>query len=382
MSLWQMLSPQVQEEGEGFLRVTLSLALGPGREIRRMLASCGSAKATLERLEPATVCGEFEAQVWLRNVDREWKSCKKLGIQVLTPMDPNWPVGVDQAPRPPAFLLVRGIWPPGDAPKLAMVGSRHASEYGRRHARELSAAWARAGGTVVSGGAAGIDAVSHQACLDAGGYTLAILGSGLRSPYPAIHRNLFERIMGQGALLSEYPAAFPTAAYRFPERNRLVAALSDLVLVVQCREESGALHTARFAKQMGRELLVLPGPVDDPACAGSNRLLTQGAQLMSGWPRLEQGLSIRSTARTGLELPGVETKNRSGATGIDLSLLDPPAQRVLSALGEEVCHMDDLCATLNVSPSFLSAALLEFELQGWVVKELGNRYRLRVNLTR
>lgn len=382
MTLWDKLPPWAQAVGEGLLRVVLSLALGPGREIHRVLGTWGSASAALQHLSPAEVGGEFRLETWQKQLQAELHTCEKLGIRALHPEDPDWPPGLSPLTQNPAFLLVRGVWPPPSAPRLAIVGSRRASEYGRRQATACAATWVRLGGAVVSGGATGIDAAGHLACLEAGGFTLAVLGSGLRAPYPSIHKPLFERIVGSGALITEYPSAFPLAAYRFPERNRLLAALSDVVLVVQCREGSGALHTARYARQLGRPLLVIPGPVDDPACAGSNLLLSQGARLLAAPSQLSSWLTGVGKGDTATCLPTAGSKKATEAAGIDLSLLDPSAQRVLIALAKDVSHIDDLCATLNVSPSFLSAALLEWELLGWVAKEVGNRYRLLVNLAR
>lgn len=382
MTLWDKLPPWTREVGEGLLRVGLSLALGPGREIHRVLGTWGSAAAALQQLTPGEVGGKFRQDTWVKQVQVELHTCEELGVRALYPEDPHWPPGLSHLSSSPAFLLVRGLFPLPSAPRLAIVGSRRASEYGRRQAAACAATWVKLGGVVVSGGATGIDAAGHVACLDAGGRTLAVLGSGLRSPYPSIHKSLFERIVGNGALISEYPSTFPLAAYRFPERNRLLAALSDVVLVVQCREGSGALHTARYARQLGRPLLAIPGPVDDQACAGSNLLLCQGARLLAAPNQLVDFTTAAQNsaeAATGL---GVGSKKATDAAGIDLSLLDPSAQRVLIALAKDVSHIDDLCATLNVSPSFLSAALLEWELLGWVAKEVGNRYRLLVNLAR
>lgn len=382
MTLWEMLPDSVRDEGEGEWRLALSLALGAKGELRHLLAALGGGRRVLQSLDAAQLGPPFPGKAWPALVRREVSLCKELGIRIVWPEEPSWPSHLDQAPRPPAFLLVQGQWPPPPGkPSIAMVGSRRASDYGKRQAHDLASCWSRSGGIVVSGGAVGIDAASHRACLEAGGYTVAVLGSGLKSPYPSSHRSLFDAIRKQGALVSEYPSVLPNAPYHFPERNRLLAALADAVVIVQCREGSGALHTAKFARLLKKPLLVVPGPVDDAACSGSNALLGQGAGLLAGVPGMEE-LHQQLAGQKGPRKPNGGEGIPQEPTGISLSLLDPPAQRVLSALAEGVCHMDDLSVALNASPASLSAALLECELQGWVSREAGNRYRLRVTVAR
>jgi len=186
-------------------------------------------------------------------------------------------LGCDEVPSP---LAVRGTLLPRDRGAVAVVGTRRASRYGETVARRLAAALAHQGVTVISGAARGIDSAAHEAALEAGGRTIAVLGEGLCAPTSAADPALLERIAAAGAVLSEFPAEVPPRRFTFPRRNRTLVALAARVVVVEAPLRSGALITAGFAIRLGRALYAVPGPIDHPGSAGPHRLLREGASLL------------------------------------------------------------------------------------------------------
>lgn len=200
-------------------------------------------------------------------------NCSPDDAQVLTPEQDEYPARLRDLRTPPRALWVRGTLAIAEPPAVAIVGTRGASPYGERVARAIATACARAGVCVVSGLARGIDGVSHAAALEAGGRTVAVLGTGIDQVYPRQHRALQERIAREGVLLSEFGVGERGHAGAFPQRNRLIAALADVTVVVEAPERSGALNTARYALELGRTLAVVPHAIDAPAGRGGNLLL-------------------------------------------------------------------------------------------------------------
>jgi DNA processing protein len=191
---------------------------------------------------------------------------------------PEYPARLRELRRPPDPLYARGMLACAAAPAVAIVGTRHATPYGVRTARALATACARAGIAVVSGLAQGIDAAAHVAALEAGGRTVAVLGTGLDRCYPRTHHALQQRIGEEGLLLSELPAGSTGHPGSFPERNRIIAALADITVVVEAPAQSGALITADRALELGRTVACVPNAIDVPSAAGSNRLLKAHAE--------------------------------------------------------------------------------------------------------
>lgn len=266
-----------------------------------------------------------------------------------------FPVRLTCIPDPPARLWIRGDpshVPRMDEPSIAVVGSRAATRDGLEVARRIVDALARAGVVVVSGLARGIDAVAHQATLDAGGRTIAVLGSGLQRLYPAEHGSLADRIVGSGAVISEYPPDTPPLAGQFPRRNRLVSGLADAVLVVEAPERSGALITAGTALDQGKEVLVVPGRVPGLRNRGGHLLLRDGARLVE-------------TAEDIL---------------IDMGWVAPTAGRAhgRSAMAaESVFTVDDVVQETGETPQQVLARLLPLELAGQI-RRIGSARFLRV----
>ncbi|MCM1058225.1 MAG: DNA-processing protein DprA [Firmicutes bacterium] len=201
-------------------------------------------------------------------------------IRVLERQDREYPRRLREIPGPPKRLYVLGKLPEEQIPTVAVIGARDCSEYGKYVASGLGAALGRSGIQVVSGMARGVDGISQEAALDAGGSSFAVLGSGVDICYPAGNRQLYEKLKLTGGILSEYPPGTPPVSRHFPPRNRIVSGLSDAVVVVEAREKSGTLITVDMALEQGREVYVVPGRVTDPLSGGCNRLLKLGAGLL------------------------------------------------------------------------------------------------------
>lgn len=207
--------------------------------------------------------------------EREIDGCTKKGVTLLTWGEAGYPEALRRLTDPPLVLYRRGPLSPGEG--VGIVGTRKCSPYGRRIASELGAGVASRGGVVVSGGARGIDSAAHEGCLEAGGPTIAVLGTGIDRVYPVSNRRLFEDISIKGALVTEFPLGTEAKSWTFPRRNRIIAALSAPLVVVEAPSRSGAMITARLALEAGRDVWAVPGRISDALCRGSNGLIGDGA---------------------------------------------------------------------------------------------------------
>ena len=270
----------------------------------------------------------------------------KLGVTWIARSSPRFPRGLAAIFDPPAGLFVNGDVEPGllDAPAVAVVGARACSSYGAQVARMLGRELGRAGLVVVSGMARGIDAEAHRGALDAGGRTVAVFGCGIDRDYPASHAELAGRIRETGVVISEYGPGVEPAPWRFPARNRIVAGLAEVTVVVEARERSGALITADLALEEGREVFAVPGEITSALSAGTNRLLALGAT-----PLLEPADVLRSF---GIEEAASVPPRVEGA-----------AARVLDAL-DGAMAVDELVRATGLDASAVAAALTELELAG------------------
>ena len=211
--------------------------------------------------------------------------CKEKTISILTIDDPAYPFRLRNTPDAPILLYYKGILPDWDAaPLIGVVGTRKASAYGLQVAHQMGYQIARCGGIVVSGGASGIDAAAMQGALDAGCPVVGVLGCGVDVVYPRGNRKLFEAVMENGCLISEYPPQAQGIPWHFPARNRIISGVANGTLIVEAPEKSGALITARWALEQGRDVFVVPGNINTVSCMGSNALLQEGAMpVFSGW---------------------------------------------------------------------------------------------------
>jgi DNA processing protein len=288
-----------------------------------------------------------------------------LGGQVLLPYDDAFPMCLRDIPDPPAFLCALGRLELAGREAVAVVGSRDHTSYGARACRSLAGAAASEGLVVVSGMARGLDAVAHEAALEAGGFTIGVLGNGVAVAYPAANRRLYARVAREGLLLSEFPPDDPPRAGSFPRRNRLVSGLARVTLVVEAAIDSGALLTAASALDQGREVFAVPGPITSPTSAGTNRLIRDGAapclepaDLIAAYPALASRAAARRAGR-GAAAPG--------AAG------EPP-DPVLALLTREPLPLDVLAARLGRPAAGVLAALTTLELAGRVARRPDGRF--------
>jgi len=315
------------------------------------LAEAGLGQKVIERI--------LEAR---EKVDLE-KLCEKIasqGIQVLTWQDEMYPARLKEIDQPPPVLYVRGDYQPDDLFAVALVGTRRVTAYGRQIAEETASFLAANGITVVSGLARGVDAVAHQAALQAGGRTIAVLGSGVDRIYPPEHRRLAEQIQERGAIISDYAPGTPPDASNFPPRNRIISGLSLAVVVIEAGETSGALITAQFAAEQGREVFAVPGSILAPQSKGTNKLIQQGAQPLLNAGDLMQALDL----------------TRMGAHKAARKALpaDQTEARLLSLLGNEPLHVDEIRNQTDLPIEKVSAALALMELKGMVRQVGGMNY--------
>ena len=208
---------------------------------------------------------------------REYEACLGQGISLLSCENPEYPEGLWDLPDPPVLLYCRGTFP-SSSDLVGVVGTRRCSGYAWGVAHALGRVLAKRSLGVLSGGALGIDGAAHGGCLEEEGYTAAVFGTGVDMAFPLEHEKLFGNILEKGgALLSEYPLGTPGKAWRFPRRNRIIAGLAERIVVVEAPRRSGAIITARLAGEIGREIWIVPGRIDEGVCAGSNALLAEGA---------------------------------------------------------------------------------------------------------
>jgi DNA processing protein len=293
-----------------------------------------------------------------RQVDlvRIWDKITSQCIQVLTWNDADYPRRLKEIDQPPPTLYVRGSLLPEDQLAIAIVGTRRITVYGRQVAEDTATILAQNAVTVVSGLARGVDAAAHQAALKAGGRTIAVLGSGVDRIYPPENRKLAEQITENGAVISDYAPGTPPDSLNFPPRNRIISGLSIATLVVEAGTESGALITATYAAEQGREVFAVPGNINAPQSRGANRLIRDGARpLLHPMDLLEA-----------LELEHVQQHVQAQI----LFPADEVETKILGIIQNEPVHVDEIRARTDLPIEKVSATLSLMELKG-IVRQVG-----------
>jgi DNA processing protein len=268
---------------------------------------------------------------------------------------------------PPPFLYVKGTIRAQDEKAVAIVGSRSASEYGRRMARDLSRGLTSLGFTVVSGMARGIDGTAHDAALHARGRTIAVLGSGVERAYPPEHEALYHRICENGAVISELPIGTRPMAFNFPARNRLISGFSLGVVVVEATEKSGSLITAAMAVEQGREVFAVPGEAGASRSRGSHWLIRQGAKLVERVDDIIEEIAPQLLSHSG----GAVQPSRPV---LPQSASDA-ARKVFALLQENSLQVDQVIEKSGLAPAQALEVLLDLELQGFLRQSPGKIYR-------
>jgi DNA processing protein len=297
------------------------------------------------------------------NLDACLSQAEAAGVTLLTWDSPGYPTYLREIPGAPPLLYMHGTIQEVDRWAVAVVGTRRLTSYGRQATRDIVTGLVRNGVTIVSGLAKGVDAIAHQTALDAGGRTIAVLGSGLDCIYPSENRSLAAKISaGRGALISEYGMGVQPEAKNFPPRNRVISGLSLGVIVVEAGERSGALITSKFALEQDREVFAVPGSINSPASRGPNRLIQQGAKLVTSADDVIDELNLTMVAEK---------------TAVQLALPESAEEAaLLSQLSTQPVHIDELSRTSGMAPSLVSSTLTLMELKGTVQQVGGMNYAL------
>jgi DNA processing protein len=376
-------SPDVSSSQRAEERALVALSMvpgvGPGR-IRSLVARLGSGTAVLEASTEA-LCGvpgigkktarairEFDADDEARE---QVERARRANATLITTQDERFPKLLRQIYDPPAFMWMRGALQPEDERALAVVGTRRCSDYGRRVAEDLTGALARRGFTIVSGLAYGIDAAAHRAALEAGGRTVAVLGSGADRIYPQKHTRLARRIIeGPGAVLSEFPMGADPDAANFPRRNRIVSGMALGALVVESPGESGALITARLAVEQNREVFAAPSSIYNDTGEGCNRLIQRGhAKLVLSVEDVLEELNVDAEPDPTSADAGSESEPEA-----DAPALNDEEERLMEALGREPEPLDVICERSGMDASAALVHLLQLEFKGLVRQLAGKQF--------
>ncbi len=293
---------------------------------------------------------------------------KRAGIEIIDFWDELYPENLKRIYDPPAFIFIKGSLEKTDRYAIAMVGTRMPSSYGKLVAEKIAAELAQQGLTIVSGLARGIDTISHWAAVRAGGRTLAVMGCGLDYIYPAENKNLADKIVEQGALISEFPLGTKPDAMNFPRRNRIVSGLSLGTIVVEAGTKSGALLTANYALEQSREVFAVPGNINSPKSAGTNQLIKDGAKLITDAKDIL--IELEPQLKRFLREEDVRIKELPA----DLTELE---KLLLSRLSHEPIHIDMLSAAIGKSTAETLSALLPLEFRD-LVKQLPGKMFIRL----
>jgi DNA processing protein len=343
--------------------------IGPSR-FRRLLDVVGEPEATWKA--KATTLAQagldrraIDGIVQLRDqtdAAEVWRRLERLGVSVITWSDAAYPEHLREIADSPPILYLKGELLSADRWAVSVVGTRRVTAYGRQVVERLVAELARSGVTIVSGLARGVDALGHRVALEAGGRTLAVLGSGLDRLYPTEHAALARDIAARGAIITEFPLGTPPDAVNFPRRNRIISGLSMGTLVVEAGETSGALITADFALEQGREVFAVPGSILSPASAGSNRLIQEGAKLVASARDVLEELNLTAVAQHEAVREALPENETEAA--------------LLRVLSSEPVHVDELGRTSALPVAEVSSALTMMELKG-LVRQIGGMNYVR-----
>jgi DNA processing protein len=362
---------------DAWLRLALLPGLGPLTAAKLLDAADGDPTApftwSMGRLRDIDGVGPERSRricdpAGAEAVATERAVCHKAGIRIIVRDDPDYPADLLRLPDPPLCIWMRGEIRPEDRLALAVVGPRKPSPYGHRIAHRWCGQLARLGVCLVSGLARGVDTVAHEQAVTAKGRTIAVIGSGFGRLYPEENASLADRIAdGCGAVISELPFTQPPTPGTFPRRNRLVAALSLATLVVEAGPQSGALITARLCNEMGKMVLCVPGPVDNPESQGANKLIRDGATLVATVDEVLEEVEPLMTLATGMR----KAASDAGTTSAAQARADSPRAAALSGrekqvytlLNDQPRNVDDLVRTGALPPSVISATLLSLELK-------------------
>ena len=361
---------------EALVALNMLPKIGPIR-VRRLLQAFGGSAAVLgapkDLLMRVDGIGEETAGIlhgWQDHADplKEINEARSRGISIVTQDDEDYPVPLQTAYDPPLLLYVWGKIEARDRHAIGVVGSRRATHYGTQSTKKLSYQLAQAGFTIISGLARGIDTAAHEAAVAANGRTIAVIGSGLGKLYPPENLALAEKIAsGNGAVVSEFPLNTAPDKQTFPMRNRIVAAWSRALLVVECPAWSGSLITANLAVEYGKPVFAVPGPIDKPTSAGCNQLIRDGATLVADASHILDDLG---------ELPFAR-KETQPELAIAIPELPEEENQVFAAVDADDSPVDRIIERCGLPAHVVSACLMKLEMRRLVRALPGFRYTRR-----
>jgi len=305
--------------------------------------------------------------------------CRQQAISLLIPASEDYPRLLSEIPDPPALLYCRGRIEQRDSLAVAIVGSRRCSHYGRQQTEKLAGGLARAGMTIISGLARGIDGHAHRGAMRAGGRTIAVLATGVDEIYPAEHEELAKEISATGAVVSESSLGQKPLAGLFPQRNRIISGLSLGVIVVEASRKSGALHTARHAMEQGREVFAVPGRIDSPESQGCHDLIRDGAKLVTC---VDDVLEELGPLIEPVEVPVTEAENSPATTTTPPQAVHSPRElslseqerRILNLVPQEPVHIDQILQRADIETSRVLSTLTVLEMKRMVRRFPGSNY--------
>ncbi len=309
---------------------------------------------------PQRVVTNFSQVTQQVDLERVMEKIAAGNVRVITWSDSDYPRRLKEIDQSPPVLFIRGTINVEDDWAVAVVGTRRVTPYGRQVADEIGRFLAQNGVTVVSGLARGVDAIAHEAALQAGGRTFAVLGSGVDVIYPPEHRKLAAEIIRQGAVISDYPVGTQPDGVNFPPRNRIISGLSLATVVVEAGEKSGALITAEFAVDQGRDVFAVPGSILAAQSQGTNRLIEQGARPLLKMSEILEALKLE-------QIPEKQQARKH-------SPMSKEEQSLLEHLSSDPVHIDQLCELTGLPITNVSATLTMMELKGFVTQVGGMNY--------
>jgi DNA processing protein len=359
--------------------VRLACVPGIGSRLRRLLLERFGSPEAVFQADPAELqrvarlgpklAQEIPSHATSTAADDVLDLCAARDVDIILEGQSRYPGLLSRIDDPPGLLFVRGQMQPADSLAVAIVGARHATAYGIRAAEQLAGGLARAGYTVVSGLARGIDAAAHRGALKAGGRTLAVLGSGVLSIYPPEHEDLADEVIANGAILSELPPRCEPNQATFPQRNRIVSGLSLGVVVVQASERSGALITARLAGEQGREVFAVPGPIDCRVSRGCHALIRDGAKLVESVDDVLEEIGPLFETCTAPDGRQIQHAAELQLGDIEKQVLDAVAARGT----DEPVAIDDLVVDTNLAASQVLATIGVLEMRRLLRRHPGSR---------
>ncbi|HHW73792.1 MAG TPA: DNA-protecting protein DprA [Firmicutes bacterium] len=299
----------------------------------------------------------------------EWQRLQELKIACISPGSSGYPSLLKQISQPPPLLYCRGAWLESDNRAVAIVGSRRCTFYGREVARRLAGELADAGITIVSGMALGIDTAAHEGALERSGRSVAVLGCGVERCYPPGNRRLRDRLIREGAVISEFPLDTKPLPQHFPRRNRIISGASLGTVVVEAPEKSGALITAYYALEQNREVLAVPGNIGSPYSRGCHRLLKEGARLVESVDDILEELRLAPAA-------GTAATETAAAQQPELAELDDLERALLELVPYQPRHIDEIVRSSGEEAARAGAGLLSLELKG-LIRQLPGKYFTR-----